>query len=97
MDAKGTSEDKNSSSTDENAPDVADNFYYWRDIFPELEILEENIEVILSESENIEKVLDNYLFKIHYHLFLLLSLNFFILNLSIVGSMARRSFFFMQR
>ncbi len=34
----------------------AANFYYWRDVFPELQVVYENIKVIQEEAKSIPKV-----------------------------------------
>lgn len=41
---------------DSSTPAVAKNFYYWKDVFPELQVLLDNIEIIAEEQKNISKV-----------------------------------------
>ncbi len=64
---------------------VAPNFYYWRDIFPELQIVYENIDVIAREAETISKVSSDVIITGHnYHL---------TDYISTVGALARRPFY----
>ena len=74
--------------------EVAPCFYNWRELFPELEVLLNNIEVIKEESKSIGQVSSNSTKMIVYRLLLLHSNEYFC---STVDSLARRPLHFRRR